>query len=100
MILGLKSQDKPQKEIQGKVSDLLGPLSTLYENLSPLLEAVYKDGSVTLDKRSIMNFMNCVKTAILLTGDTSGQISTVRREHVLTKLETPCLPLWPKCEIS
>ena len=58
----------------------------LYENLSPLLEAVYKEGSVTLNKASIMNFRSCVKYAILLTGDTSAQISTVHREQVLTKL--------------
>ena len=52
----------------------------IISNLSPLLEAVNKDGSVTLDKASIMNFMSCVKNAILLTGDTSAQISTLLRE--------------------
>ena len=82
----MKSQDEPHREIQDKVLDLLGTLSTLYENLSPLLEAVNKEGSVTLDKASIMNFIICVKNAILLTGDTPAQISNHRREQILTKL--------------
>ena len=82
------SEDKPHREIQDKVLVLLGPLRALYENLSPLLETLIKEGSVSFDKAAVFNLLSCTKNAILMAGDTSAQISTVRCEPVLMKLNT------------
>ena len=73
MIPNAKSSDEAFRDIQDKILDTLGIMCTMYENLTPILEAAHKEGSVALD-------------AYTISGDTSAQISTLRRETVLTKL--------------
>ena len=45
-----------------------------------------EDDAITLDKATVAAMFGCVKKAIVLVGDTSAQISSKRREQVLTKL--------------
>ena len=44
------------------------------------------DGVIQLDATSVHNFLECIKHALMLTGDVASQISTTRRELVLKKI--------------
>jgi len=45
-----------------------------------------EDDAITLHKATVGAMFGCVKKAIMFVGDTSAQISSKRREQVLTKL--------------
>ena len=94
MISGAKVTDNNVRETQDKILDILGPLCTMYENLNLIHESQSED-NLTLDNSFVAAMFNCVKKAILLVGDTSAQLSTKRREQVLTKLN-PCLSSFGK----
>ena len=85
-IQGITAPDKPLKEIQDSVLDVLGPLCTLYENLLSMDSAVATDGVVQLDAPSVHNFSECIKHALLLLGDVAARISRNCRELVLAKI--------------
>ena len=85
-IQGITAPDKPLKEMQDSVLDVLGPLCTVYENLLSMDSAVATDGVVQLDAPSVHNFSECIKHALLLLGDVAARISTNRRELVLAKI--------------
>ena len=89
MVNGVKVADTPLRETQDKVLDILGPLCTLYENMNVLHDSISQE-CVSLDKTFTGEIHNCVKKATLLVEDTSAQLSTRRREQVLSKLN-PCL---------
>ena len=72
--------------MQDHVLDVFGPLSTIYENLLVMLESCNSDGAVELDKDSVLNFLTCLKHAMLLAGDASARLSVSRRELVLKKI--------------
>ena len=85
-VQGITLPDKPLKEMQDHVLDVFGPLSTIYENLLVMLESCNSDGAVELDKDSVLNFLTCLKHAMLLAGDASARLSVSRRELVLKKI--------------
>ena len=85
-VQGITLPDKPLKKMQDHVLDVFGPLSTLYENLPVMLESCNSDGAVELDKDSVLNFLTCLKHAMLLAGDASACLSVSRRELVLKKI--------------
>ena len=85
-IQGITAPDKPLKEMQDSVLDVLGPLRTVYENLLSMDSAVATDGVVQLDAPSVHNFSECIKHTLLLLGDVDARISTNRRELVLAKI--------------
>ena len=51
-----------------------------------MLESCNSDGAVELDKDSVLNFLTCLKHAMLLAGDASARLSVSRRELVLKKI--------------
>ena len=75
--------DYSLKELQDKVLDILGPLSTIYENLLSMFHTMEKDGAIELHKESVSMFMTCIKHAMHMTGDVSTHIAGKRRELVL-----------------
>ena len=85
-IQGVTTPDKPHKELQDKVLDILGPLCTVFENLANMESSIDTDGVIQLDATSVHNFLECIKHALMLTGDVASQISTTRRELVLKKI--------------
>ena len=85
-VQGITVPDKPLKEMQDHILDVFGPLSTVYENLLALLESSSSDGVVELNKDSILNFLTCIKHAMLLAGDATARLSVTRRELVLKKI--------------
>ena len=85
MISGAKTQDNSLRDIQDKILDVLGPLCALHENLKLMQESVENE-EIILDKATVEAMFGCVKKAIMLVGDTSTQVSSKRREQVLTKL--------------
>ena len=85
-VQGITLPDKPLKEMQDHVLDVFGPLSTIYENLLVMLESCNSGGAVELDKDSVLNFLTCLKHAMLLAGDASARLSVSRRELVLKKI--------------
>ena len=72
--------------MQDHILDVFGPLSTVYENLLAMLESSNSDGVVELDKDSVLNFLTCIKHAMLLAGDATARLSVNRRELVLKKI--------------
>ena len=82
-IQGVTTPDKPHKELQDKVLDILGPLCTVFENLANMESSIDTDGVIQLDATSVHNFLECIKHALMLTGDVASQISTTRRKLVL-----------------
>ena len=68
--------DKPHKELQDKVLDILGPLCTVLENLANMESSIDTDGVIQLDATSVHNFLECINHALMLTGDVASQIST------------------------
>ena len=87
-IQGVTTPDKPHKELQDKVLDILGPLCTVFENLANMESSIDTDGVIQLDATSVHNFLECIKHALMLTGDVASQISTTRRELVLKKINS------------
>ncbi len=85
-VQGITVPDKPLKEMQDHILDVFGPLSTVYENLLAMLESSSSDGIVELDKDSVLNFLTCIKHAMLLAGDATACLSVNRRELVLKKI--------------
>ena len=85
-VQGITLPDKPLKEMQDHILDVFGPLSTVYENLLAMLESSNSDGVVELDKDSVLNFLTCIKHAMLLAGDATARLSVNRRELVLKKI--------------
>ena len=85
-IQGITAPDKPLKEMQDSVLDVLGPSCTVYENLLSMDSAVATDGVVQLDAPSVHNFSECIKHALLLLSDVAARIPTNRRELVLAKI--------------
>ena len=85
MISGAKTQDNSLRDIQDKILDVLGPLCALRENLTLIQESIENEG-IILDKATIDAMFGCVNKAIMLAGNTSTQVSSKRREQVLTKL--------------
>ena len=82
MISGSKTQDNSLRDIQDKIPDVLGPLCALHENF--MQESIEND-KIILDKATVNAMFGCIKKAIMLVGDTSTQVSSKRREQVLTK---------------
>ena len=67
--------------------DILGPLCTAFENLANMESSIDTDGVIQLDATSVHNFLQCIKHALMLTGDAiASQISTTQRELVLKKI--------------
>ena len=85
-VQGITLPDKPLKEMQDHILDVFGPLSTVYENLLTMLESSNSDGVVELDKDSVLNFLTCIKHAMVLAGDATARLSVNRRELVLKKI--------------
>ena len=85
MISGAKTQDNSLRDIQDKILDVLGPLCALHENFTLMQESIENE-EIILDKATVDAMFGCVKKAIMLVGDTSTQVSSKRREQVLTKL--------------
>ena len=85
MISGAKTQDNSLRDIQDKILDVLGPLCALHENFT-LMQEWIENEEINLDKATVDATFGCVKKAIMLVGDTSTQVSSKRREQVLTKL--------------
>ena len=85
-IHGVATPDKPHKDLQDSVLDVFGPLCTAYENLLAMESTVTPDGVVELDATGVRSFQDCLKHALLLTGDVVARISTNRRELVLKKI--------------
>jgi len=85
MIQGVKTPDNSLRDMQDKILDVLGPLCTMYENINCMYDSLV-DEAVSLDKASIVSMFHCIKKAIMLVGDTSAQLSSKRREQVITKL--------------
>ena len=85
MISGAKTLDNSLRDIQDKILDVLGPLCALHENLTLMQESMENE-EIILDKATVDAMFGCVKKAIMLVGDTSTQVSSKRREQVLTKL--------------
>ena len=85
MISGAKTQDNSLRDIQDKILDVLGPLCALHENFTLMQESIEND-EIILDKATVNAMFGCIKKAIMLVGDTSTQVSSKRREQVLTKL--------------
>jgi len=85
MISGAKIPDNSLRDIQDKILDILGPLCSLHENITLMHESL-EDDAITLDKATVAAMLGCVKKAIMLARDTSAQVSSKRREQVLTKL--------------
>ena len=85
-VQGITVPDKPLKEMQDHILDVFGPLSTVYENLLAMLESSSSDGIVELDKDSVLNFLTCIKHAMLLAGDATARLSVNRRELILKKI--------------
>ena len=63
----------------------MGPLCALHENFTLMQESIENE-EIILDKATLDAIIGCVKKAIMLVGDTSTQVSSKRREQVLTKL--------------
>ncbi|CAB4011109.1 Hypothetical predicted protein [Paramuricea clavata] len=82
-IQGVATPDKPHKDLQDSVLDLFGPLCTAYENLLSMESTMTSDGVVELNATGLRSFQECLKHALLLTGDVVARISTNRREVVL-----------------
>ena len=85
MISGAKTQDNSLRDIQDKILDVLSPLCALHENFTLMQESTEND-EIILDKATVNAMFGCIKKAIMLVGDTSTQVSSKRREQVLTKL--------------
>ena len=85
MISGDKTQDNSLRDIQDKILDVPGPLCALHENFT-LMQKSIENEEIILDKATVDAMFGCVKKAIMLVGDTSTQVSSKRREQVLTKL--------------
>ena len=85
-IHGIATPDKPHKDLQDSVLDVFGPLCTAYENLLSMESTMTSDGVVELDATGVRSFQECLKHALLLTGDVVARISTNRRELVLKKI--------------
>ena len=85
MISGAKITDNSLRDIQDKVLDVLSPLCSLHETITLMHESL-EDDTIAFDKATVVAMFGCVKKAIVLVGDTSAQISSKRREEVLTKL--------------
>ena len=85
-VQGVAAPDKPLKELQDKVLDILGPLSTIYENLWSMFHTMEKDSAIELDKESVSMLMRCIKHAMHMTGDVSTHLAGKRRELVLQKI--------------
>ena len=85
-IQGIMTPDKPLKELQDNILDLVGPLSTMFENFLAMRDNLDQDGVIELDKASINSFLSCVKYPLLLAGDALAGISIKRRELVLKKI--------------
>ena len=79
--------------------DILGPLCTAFENLANMESSFDTDGVIQLDATSVHNFVECIKHALMLTGDVASQISTTRRELVLKKIN-PLMVLLAQEEFS
>ena len=85
MISGAKTQDSSLRDIQDKILDVLRPLCALHENFTLMQECIENE-EIILDEATDDAMFGCVKKAIMLVGDTSTQVSSKRREQVLTKL--------------
>lgn len=86
MISGAKTQDNSLRDIQDKILDVLGPLCAPLENFTLMQESKsIENEEIILDKATVDAMFGCVKKAIMLVGDISTQLSSKRREHVLTK---------------
>jgi hypothetical protein len=85
-IHGVATPDIPHKDLQDSVLDVFGPLCTAYENLLSMESTMTSDGVVELDATGVRSFQDCLKHALLLTGDVVARISTNRRELVLKKI--------------
>ncbi|CAB4013556.1 Hypothetical predicted protein [Paramuricea clavata] len=68
-IQGVATPDKPHKDLQDSVLDVFGPLCTAYENLLSMESTMTSDGVVELDATGVRSFQECLKHALLLTGD-------------------------------
>ena len=71
------------------VLDVFGPLCTLVLRVHTMESTVTSDGVVELDATGVRSFQDCLKHALLLTGDVVARISTNRRELVLKKNKPP-----------
>ena len=85
-IHGVAAPDKPHKDLQDSVLDVFGPLCTAYENLLSMESTMTSDGVVELDALGVRSFQDCLKHALVLTGDVVARIFTNRRELVLKKI--------------
>jgi hypothetical protein len=74
-VLGITLPDRSLKEMQDHILEVFGPLSTVYENLLAMLESSNSDRVVELDKDSSLNFLTCIKHAMLLAGDVTARLS-------------------------
>lgn len=93
MISGVKTHDNSLRDIQDKILDVLDPLCALHENFTLMQESIENE-EIILDKATVDAMFGCVKIAIMLVGDTSTQVSSKRREQVLTKLYPVLASLW------
>ena len=85
MIAGAQTQDNSPRDVQDKILDVLGPLCALHENFMLMQDSIENE-EIILDKITVDAMFGCVKKAIMLVEDTSTQVSSKRREQVLTKL--------------
>ena len=85
MISGVKTHHNSLRDIQDKILHVLGPLCALHENFTRMQDSIENE-EIILDKATVDAMFGCVKKAIRLVGDTSTQVSSKRREQVLTKL--------------
>ena len=85
-VQGITLPDKPLRELQDQVLDIFGPLSTVFENFMTMENTIISDGLVQLDGTAVRNFFECIKHAMMMTGDAVCRISTARRELVLKKI--------------
>ena len=56
-IQGVTTPDKPHKDLQDKVLDILGPLCTAFENLANMESSIATEGVIQLDATSVRNFL-------------------------------------------
>ena len=74
------------KELQDQVLDVFGSLATVFENFLSMENTIASDDIVQLDGTAARHFFECIKHAMMITGDAVSRISATRRELVLKKI--------------
>ena len=88
LVPGVKTVDKDNKFLQGRLLDAVGPLSQTFEHIQGLLSETGPGNDVTLSYTQLNELSSMTANSIRLIGNATAQMSKQRRGTILSKINS------------